>query len=108
MPPATKVAKRKRAVKAVKEVNSLQGYSDVFERVGEERRKRDSETAKRLKAELPNAIKTLKTTSNTDLFTLYDEALIGGYSSHEIMLVLVNWKEAIKKEMLKRMERKPS
>jgi len=59
---------------------------------------------RKAKADLPTWTAKLKTASNAQLFDMYDTALNGGYSNHNLMRVLVVWKGRIKKEILRRME----
>lgn len=95
---------KKPVKKSTKKEWRLSDFSDALAKASDRKRKEDDDYAKRFKQELPAKIKQLKKASNDDLFTLYDNALQGGYSSAVIMNVLVEYKEAIKGEMLRRMK----
>jgi len=83
---------------------SLSSFNEALSKSFDDKRKKDAATAKKLQEELPQNIKDLRKKKNADLFKLYDTALMGGFSSTEIMKVLVEWKDAIKTEMLRRMK----
>lgn len=54
--------------------------------------------------ELPRMIQHLPTLTGAELFDAYDEALNGGYSNPALMFLKVQYRTAIKLEILRRMK----
>lgn len=106
---AKPVKKKTAAPKKIREVKSKGGdwslskFSETLDQLAKERELKHKEQAKSARAALPKWIADLPTASPDALIAMYDDALQGAFSNHHLMVVLAEWKDAIRSEMIKRM-----
>ncbi|AIK68350.1 hypothetical protein P10VF_137 [Rhizobium phage vB_RleM_P10VF] len=93
------------AKKQQPESNFLSDFSDIIRQQGEDLRRREEETIEKAKVDLPYQIMMLPSLTNEFLVEWFDTCLNGAFSNTRLMEVLAELKEAIKNEILKRMEK---
>ncbi|QNH71944.1 hypothetical protein P9VFCI_155 [Rhizobium phage P9VFCI] len=93
------------AKKQQPEENSLENFSRVVKDIFAEKRIREDEFVEKAKTDLPYQIESLPSLTNEFLVEWFDTCLNGAFSNPRLMEVLAELKEAIKNEILKRMEK---